>query len=110
MTGYPDHHSNSPVKAWVRALERTAPIAQNPSVTLPVVIENLADRFDSALALLSDRECLTYSGLAARSNQYAHWALEQGLSQGDVVCLLMSNCPEYMAIWLGITRIGVTVA
>ena len=25
---------------------------------------------------------------------------------GDVVCLLMPNCPEYMAIWLGITRVG----
>jgi fatty-acyl-CoA synthase len=110
MTGDPDDRSNSPVKAWVRALERTAPIAQNPSVTLPVVIENLADRFDSALALLSDRQCLTYSGLAERSNQYAHWALEQGLAQGDVVCLLMPNCPEYMAVWLGITRIGATVA
>jgi fatty-acyl-CoA synthase len=110
MTDDPDDRRNSPVKAWVRALERTAPIAQNPSITLPVVIENLADRFDSALALLSERECLTYRGLAERSNQYSHWALEQGLSRGDVVCLLMANCPEYMAVWLGITRIGATVS
>jgi len=110
MTGYPEHRGNSPAKAWVRALEMTAPIAQNPSVTLPLVIENLADRFDSALALLSDRESLTYRGLAERSNQYAHWALEQGLLRGDVVCLIMPNCPEYMAVWLGITRIGGTVS
>jgi fatty-acyl-CoA synthase len=110
MTGYPDDHSNSPVKAWARALKMTAPIAQNPSVTFPVVIENLAERFDSALALISERECLTYRGLAERSNQYSHWALEQGLSGGDVVCLLMSNCPEYMAIWLGISSIGATVS
>ena len=31
--------------------------------------------------------------------------LGQGLAAGDVVCLLMPNCPEYMAIWLGITRV-----
>ncbi len=110
MTSELDDRSNSPVKAWARALKMTASIAENPSVTLPVVIESLADRFDSALALISEGECLTYRGLAERSNQYSHWALEQGLSRGDVVCLLMPNCPEYMAIWLGITRIGATVS
>ena len=98
--------SNSPLKAWVRALEMTAPIARNTSVTFPVLIETLADRFGAAPALLSDRECLTYRALAERANQYARWALGQGLAAGDVVCLLMPNCPEYMAIWLGITRAG----
>ena len=38
------------------------------------------------------------------------WALEQSLSPGDVVCLLMPNCPEYVAIWLGITRVGAIVS
>ena len=37
-------------------------------------------------------------------------ALAQGLAQGDVVCLLMPNRPEYMAIWLGITKVGVVVS
>src|SRR5260370_32830029 len=110
MTDNPDDRSNSPLKTWVRALEMTAPIAQHPYVTLPVVIESLAERFDSALAIIAERECLTYRGLAGRSNQCSHWALEQGLSRGDVVCLLMPNCPEYMAVWLGITRIGATVS
>ena len=38
-----------------------------------------------ALALLSDRERLTYRELAARANQYARWALAQGLTKGEVV-------------------------
>ena len=105
MTIDSDETSNSPLKAWVRALEMTAPIARNTSVTFPVLIETLADRFGATLALLSDRECLTYRALAERANQYARWALGQGLAAGDVVCLLMPNCPEYMAIWLGITRV-----
>jgi fatty-acyl-CoA synthase len=88
----------------------TAPITQNPHVTLPSLIENLAQKFGDAPALLSDAECLTYRALAARSNQYSRWALEQGLSRGDVVCLIMSNRPEYVAIWLGITRIGAIVS
>jgi len=100
----------SSAKAWARALERTAPIARRPDRTLPTVIEELAEKFGEAPALLSDRECLTYRALAERSTRYARWAIEQGLAKGDAVCLLMPNRPEYMAIWLGITRVGGVVA
>lgn len=106
MTIGPNENSNPALKAWVRALEMTAPIARNTAVTFPVLIETLADKYGTAPALLSDGECLTYGALANRSNRYARWALGQGIATGDVVCLLMLNCPDYMAIWLGITRIG----
>ena len=36
--------------------------------------------------------------------------MAQGLEPGEVVCLLMENCPDYMAAWLGLIRAGVTVA
>jgi fatty-acyl-CoA synthase len=101
-----NHDSPVPLKAWVRALEMTAPIERNASLTLPVVIENLAEQFGSALALADDHERMTYRELAERSNQYARWALRRGVSAGDVICLLMPNCPRYVAIWLGVTRIG----
>ena len=42
--------------------------------------------------------------------RYARWAVQERLEFGDVVCLLMENCPEYLAIWLGLSRLGVTVA
>lgn len=100
----------APLKAWVRALERTAPILANPSATLPALIDDLADAFETAVAFLADGENLSYRALAQRCNRYARWALGQGLAAGDVVCLLMLNCPDYMAIWLGVTRIGATVS
>jgi fatty-acyl-CoA synthase len=90
----------------MRALENTAAIAKNPGVTLAVTVETLADRFASAPALLSERQKLTYRELAERSRQYSAWALKQGLAFGQVLCLLMPNCPEYLALWLGITRVG----
>lgn len=97
-------------KAWVRALERTAAIERNPHRTLPAVIQELAERYESAPALVSPETALTYRALAQRANRYARWALAQGLEPGDVVCLLMENCPDYMAVWLGLSRVGVTVA
>src|SRR5262249_21721904 len=45
-----------------------------------------------------------------RANRYARWALQQNVAKGDVICLLMPNCPEYLAIWLGIGRVGGVVA
>ncbi|TMH90189.1 MAG: long-chain-acyl-CoA synthetase, partial [Betaproteobacteria bacterium] len=86
----------------MRALELTAPIASHPHRLLFNVIEDLAETHGDAPALLSERERLTYRGLAERSNRYARWALEQGLAKGETVCLLMPNRPEYMAIWLGV--------
>jgi fatty-acyl-CoA synthase len=100
----------SAARAWSRALELTVPIARNPDRILPTVIDELAEKFGDAPALLSNRECLTYRGLAERSARYARWAIEQRLAKGEAVCLLMPNRPEYMAIWLGITSVGGVVA
>jgi fatty-acyl-CoA synthase len=101
---------NSSLKAWMRALEATARIERERSITLPRVIEDLGRRFGNAPALLMRDEVLSYAGLAEASRQYARWGLAQGLMPGDVVCLLMPNCPHYMALWLGLSRIGVTSA
>src|SRR5271170_1412025 len=100
----------SVAKTWLRALELTAPIPQNPNRVLPAIIEELAAHLNDSPALLSERESLTYRELAERSNQYARWALDQGIAKGEVVCLLMTNRPEYFAIWLGITSVGGVVA
>jgi fatty-acyl-CoA synthase len=96
--------------AWVRALERTAGIERDPEITLPVLIDRLAQRYGAAPALESPEASMSYRELAERCNQYARWALAQGLRAGDTVSLVMPNCAEYLAIWLGLTRIGVTVA
>src|ERR1700688_1418880 len=90
----------------LRSLRRTAPIIKQPQRTFPCVIDELGQRFGDAPALLSARENFSYRALAARTNQYARWALAQNLAEGDVVCLLMPNRPEYLAIWLGVTKIG----
>ncbi len=101
---------NSPLKAWVRALESGAPVERGQVPILPVLINDLAERFGPSPALVSRERQLNYAELAAAVNRYARWALSQQLTRGDVVCLLMGNCPEYMAIWMGLSRIGVTVS
>ena len=105
-----DPAKDSPAKAWLRALEMTTPIAANPTRTLPAMLDALAERHGDAPALISERETLSYRALAARANRYARWALAQNLAKGETVGLLMPNRPDYLAAWLGITRIGGVVA
>jgi fatty-acyl-CoA synthase len=97
-------------RAWLRALELTSPITKDPRRIFPVVVEELAERYGDAPALLAEGEDFSFRTLAQRANRYTRWALAQGLRKGDTVCLLMANRPEYMAIWLGITRAGGVVA
>ncbi len=98
------------LRSVLRALRMTTPIARNPGRIFPVIVEELAARFGEQEALISDRERLTYRELDERANCYARWARREGLVKGDVVCLLMSNRPEYLAIWIGLTRVGVVVS
>src|SRR5262249_34388976 len=101
-----DLAQDSPAKAWLRALEMTAPIAKNPPRPLPAMRDALAQQHGDAPALISECETLSYRALAARANRYARWALAQNIAKGETVGLLMSNRPDYMAAWLGITRVG----
>jgi fatty-acyl-CoA synthase len=98
------------LRGALRTLGMTTPIARHPSRVFPQVVAELADKYGDAPALLSDRERFSYSELAARANRYSRWALVQGLRKGDTVCLMMPGRPEYLAIWIGITRIGGVVA
>jgi fatty-acyl-CoA synthase len=95
--------------AWIRALQRTAGIDRG-GLTLPVLVSRLGQQFDGAPALVSAEATLSYVELAGRCHQYARWGISLGLRAGDTVCLMMANCAEYMAVWLGLSRIGVSVA
>jgi fatty-acyl-CoA synthase len=100
----------TPAQAWMRALEATSALSGKPTRIFPTVIDELAQGSPDKPALLSDRETLTFAALASRANRYARWALAQNLAPGETVCLLMPNRPEYVAIWLGLTKIGAVVA
>ena len=97
-------------KAWLRALEKTAGIDAAPARIFPLAVAELGARFGDTPALLSPQESFSHGELAAQANRYSRWALAQGLKKGDRVALIMPNRPDYLAIWLGLTRIGAVVA
>ena len=100
----------TPARAWFRALETTAEATRDPARTLARAAGEWAAAYGDAPAVLSDVEQFSFRALAERANRYSRWALAAGLAKGDVVALMMGARPEYFALWLGLTQVGVVVA
>ncbi len=95
---------------WLRALQSVADIERDPSRTLSDRFDDIAATQADTPALISEDETFSYRQLVDRSNRYARWAIKNNLGKGDVVALMMGNRAEYVAIWLGLNRVGVAVA
>ncbi len=96
--------------AWIDALAATASIARHPRRLLCHVIEDLAVSHGSAPALLSDMECFSFAELTGRIDCYARWAIGNGMGRGERVALMMSNRPEFVAAWMGLSKAGIVTA
>jgi fatty-acyl-CoA synthase len=100
----------SAAKSWLKAIELTSRIAADPHRLFADVVENWSKREPDCPSLISETETLSYRMLAERINRYARWALSVGIRPGDTVCLIMPSRPDYIAAWLGITKVGGVVA
>ncbi len=77
----------------------------------------VADRLEERAAAHPDRvfvryesRDLSYGALNALANRSAHAARALGLGRGSVAALLMENRPEFLATWMGLSKLGVTTA
>ena len=100
----------SSAKSWLKAIGLTSRIESEPHRLFADVVEEWALRQPLRPALLSDGGSFTYSELAGRINRYARWARGLGIRRGSTVGLMMPNQPDYLACWLGISKVGGTVA
>jgi fatty-acyl-CoA synthase len=97
-------------KAWIAALSSVKLLQDRPALTLPGLIHERAALQGDKPALLGEHAELSYSGLSVRANRAATWAAAQGIGAGETICLMMPNCPDYFALWMGITQRGGVVA
>src|SRR5258708_3240268 len=113
-TGVIDHATNpaplagkpSAAKSWLKAIELTSRIEADPHRLFADIVEDWSAKQPDRPALISDTLTLNYRDLAARINRYARWALSAGIEAGDTVSLFMPGGPDYIAAWLGITKVG----
>jgi fatty-acyl-CoA synthase len=98
------------VRSLVPVLLGRRKAGENRTVSFSDLIEpHMRSRADRP-ALIGESGSMTWRDLDVFANRIAHWALSEGLERGDVVALLMENRPEFVAIWLGLSRVGVVSA
>ena len=71
-------------------------------------LENNAQRYGQRSALIFEGQELTWSELNATANRYASAMQNEGLSKGDTVSVMMENRVEFLALLMGLNKIGVT--
>ena len=97
-----------------RALRHTVPWifrakGENDASLLKVVLENAqVDPFGLAVEMGDER--YTWGALDEKTSQVAHVLSAHGVKRGDVVVLLGTNSPLYLATLLGANRVGATAA
>ena len=93
-----------------RLLKRIKPIELDSDVLVPDDFEEAVDKFPDNVAVEDEHRSLTYRELDALANRYGHWAKGRGLRRGEVIALVMMNRVEYLAAWLGFSKVGIATA
>lgn len=64
-------------------------------------------KYPDKIAIVSETHSFTFRQLNEFSNRVANVFYSHGYKKGDVVGLLLENRPEFVGIWLGLSKIGV---
>jgi fatty-acyl-CoA synthase len=94
----------------LRTLGRVRSIAGGSPNLVTDDLEAAVDKWRDKVAISFEGRSLTYGELDALANRYAHWSENVGLRRGETVALLMPNRLEYLAIWYGLSKVGVATA
>ena len=73
-------------------------------------LEALTDKYANNIAFIEDDRTFTFAEFETYANRVANWALAEGCKPGDTVAIFVRNRLEYVALWFGLTKIGVVPA
>ena len=98
------------IASLARELWRLRHVTPDSPITIIDIFEHQARAQPDNPAILCGDEVVTYGALDARADRVAHWGHRLGVGHGDCVALLMDNCPEFIAVWLGLFKLGAVAA
>lgn len=93
-----------------RLLKRIKPIELDSEVLVCDDLEEAVDKYADNVAVEDERRSLTYREFDSLANRFGHWARGRNLKRGDTVALVMANRVEYLAAWMGFSKVGVATA
>lgn len=98
------------LRGLIRALLRVRSVSADSNWLPCDDVEAAVDAHRDRPALIFEGKTLTYAEFDALSNRYANWARGRGMKRGEAIALFMQNRAEYLPIWLGLSKVGITTA
>ncbi len=98
------------VGGLTRLLKRIKPIQLDGADLVCDDFEEAVDKYPDNIAIEDERRSLTYRELDGLANRFAHWAKSRNLKRSDVIGLVMTNRIEYVAAWMGFSKVGIATA
>ena len=75
--------------------------------TVADIFHQTASKHPKKAAFVFEQKTWTFQDVEDYSNRIANYFKSQGYKKGDVVALFLESCPEYVCIWLGLSKLGV---
>jgi fatty-acyl-CoA synthase len=98
------------ISSIARTLWLLRKVKPHSTRTIADIVAAQARKTPDAPAIIHAEGTWSYAALDARANRYARWAMAQGVGHGGAVALLMENRPDFIAAWLGLFKVGASVA
>ena len=73
----------------------------------PILFQEVVTSHPDKTAFIFDGQSWSYQQVEDYSNRVANFFKAAGYKKGDVVAVFAENSPEYVAVWLGLAKIGV---
>ena len=79
-------------------------------VTVAGVFRQTLAKHPQKAAFIFEDKTWTFQDVEDYSNQIANYFKSQGYKKGEVVSLFLESCPEFVCLWLGLSKLGVITA
>jgi len=97
-------------KPWLKYYPEDVPEApQIPDLSVPELIDQLADKYANKAALVFYGKQITYGHLKELIHRFATGLADQGVEKGDTVALYLLNCPQYVIAYFAALKLGAKV-
>jgi len=97
-------------KPWLKCYPEGVPeTPQIPDLSVPQLIDQLADKYAGKTALVFYGKKITYGRLKELIHRFATALADLGVEKGDTVALYLLNCPQYVIAYFAALKLGAKV-
>jgi len=89
---------------------KTLQIYKMKNITVGKTFDAVVQKYPNKVCFIFEGQEWTYKQVDDYVNRIANYFQTQGFRKGDNVALFMENRPEYVCMWLGLSKLGVVPA